>query len=154
MICYYCKKEIEKGKEIKDNKKNFHKECYQEYLARKKLNDYILEQFKLKKIGPKIASQIKRYRQQGINYETQLNILIYAFNVKKIKVLRDNKGYETIGIIPYLKQEAENYWKEKEKETNNRKDEIKTVEIYTEKEKKSKKIIKEFNMEDFLKYGR
>lgn len=52
--------------------------------------------------------QMQKFRNQGINYSAQLLILKYWYEVRK-KPIKNAKG--SIGIIPYIYNDASNYYK-------------------------------------------
>ena len=115
--CIYCKKIFNRTKEpcvlISDNK-YAHKDCYdkeqnRELTDEEKLDEYIKKMFNLEWIPPNIRKQKKTLIEQyNYTYSGMLKTLIYGLEIKKsIKI--DYK-YPTINIIPYLYQEAYNYY--------------------------------------------
>ena len=74
---------------------------------------YIYKLFGCEPVSSWNATQMERFRRQGINYKAQLLILKYFFEIKKSSV---EKANGSIGIIPWVASEAEQYWlKEVEK---------------------------------------
>lgn len=113
MKCAECEKLVDKDQAVKYNNKNFHPQCYGAKLERQELFDYICMIFKLKKPGPKVNSQRRTFIDKyGFSDVGMLNALKYIYEVKK-----DNpaKAREGIGLIPYVYEEAENYFKQQER---------------------------------------
>ena len=76
----------------------------------------------------------------GMNYRSQLLTLKYFYEVKKNKV---EEKYKTIGIIPYVYEEAALYYKQQEKQR---------IEIETaiEKQLEQDRIEIQYNPADYI----
>ena len=141
--CYYCGEFIDKAAAVKDEKKrNFHPECLSEQKDRELLFEYCCALWGLKAPGPTISSQAKNFRKKGYTYKGMIYSLKYFYEVKKNDVGK-YKGSETIGIIPYVYQDAEKYYYElaqtKKAVTEDLKTQIKK-EIQTIRIKKENKV--------------
>lgn len=151
--CAFCTSKVEKTIAEKYNNKNYHTTCLQKYLDREKLLKYVCELFGLKGPGPIIYSQLKNFLLKNPHY-TYNGILLslqYFYGVKKNSTRKANEG---IGIVPYVYDEAQNYYKkinsqqEKfkntvEKQLNNPPE---IIVVRKEKKEKSKKI---YDLEQF-----
>ena len=128
--CYFCENKVDKKVAIKADKKNFHPQCYQSYLDKKDCCDYICSIFNLKAPGPRIYSQLSTFvSQKNYSYKNIKLTLKYWYEVKKQS--REKAG-EGIGIVPYIYDEAVNYFKELE---NKQKNQSLEIQKYIEKEK-------------------
>lgn len=134
--CYFCENKVDKKVAIKADKKNFHPQCYQNYLDKKDCCDYICSIFNLKAPGPRIYSQLSTFiSQKNYSYKNIKLALKYWYEVKKQS--REKAG-EGIGIVPYIYDEAVNYFKELE---NKQKNQSLEIQKYIEKEKNKEHII-------------
>lgn len=134
--CYFCENKVDKKVAIKADKKNFHPQCYQNYLDKKDCCDYICSIFNLKAPGPRIYSQLSTFiLQKNYSYKNIKLTLKYWYEVKKQP--REKAG-EGIGIVPYIYDEAVNYFKELE---NKQKNQSLEIQKYIEKEKNREHII-------------
>lgn len=134
--CYFCENKVDKKVAIKADKKNFHPQCYQSYLDKKDCCDYICSIFNLKAPGPRIYSQLSTFvSQKNYSYKNIKLTLKYWYEVKKQS--REKAG-EGIGIVPYIYDEAVNYFKELE---NKQKNQSLEIQKYIEKEKTREHII-------------
>lgn len=134
--CYFCENKVDKKVAIKADKKNFHPQCYQSYLDKKDCCDYICSIFNLKAPGPRIYSQLSTFiSQKNYSYKNIKLTLKYWYEVKKQS--REKAG-EGIGIVPYIYDEAVNYFKELE---NKQKNQSLEIQKYIEKEKNKEHII-------------
>lgn len=109
--CHFCEQKVEKSEAARYDNKNFHPHCLEEYKAKLELIDYICKTFGFKtgKPGPRIYSQIKLYREKNhYTYLGMKNSLIYFYEIKKNNL--NDKNKETIGIIPYIYEEAQEYF--------------------------------------------
>lgn len=68
---------------------------------------YIYKLFGCEPVSSWNATQMEKFRQQGINYKAQLLILKYFFEIRKSPI---EKSRGSIGIIPWIATEAEQYW--------------------------------------------
>lgn len=100
---------------VRDEKgKYFHKDCYELQTQRNELVAYLCFILKLKSPGPLINGQISNFLKQGMTYKGIENALRFYFDVQGHTDKRDlwNKS---IGIVPYVYQDAQNYYNELEK---------------------------------------
>lgn len=118
------------------------------------LEDYIKTVFNIPKLTTKINNQIKQYKKEnGYSYSAIYKTLLYWFNIKKKSVEKANNG---IGIVPYIIQEASDYWKEiteareRNKEVDLSKINLPAKEVYikTPKRQPMKYIKKQFSFLD------
>ena len=109
--CYFCGMAAESDKALRKEGKAFHNECYQEYLDRRELFQYCCKLWGLKAPGPLISRQAKDFKLKGYTYRGMMFSLKYFYEVKKND--KDKyKGSETIGIIPYIYEDAKQYYAE------------------------------------------
>ena len=72
------------------------------------LENYILQLFKIDYVDAKIRKQIKQYREEyNYTYSGIHKALIYFYEVKGNSIEKANGG---IGIVPYVYQNAYNYY--------------------------------------------
>jgi hypothetical protein len=109
--CYFCGLAAESAKAKRAENKAFHEECYQEYLDRRELFQYCCKLWGLKAPGPVISRQAKEFRLKGLTYRGMMFSLKYFYEVKNNDRTK-YKGSETIGIIPYIYDEAKIYYAE------------------------------------------
>lgn len=101
---YYCKECFKKQKAIDEEKE---KEKQQNlYFA-----DRICFLFGLKVPGPLIYTQRKKLQEQGYTDEEILYTLEYAFTIRKL-----DKKKETLGIVPYMYEDATKWQKKLQQE--------------------------------------
>lgn len=119
--CLYCGKEFDTNDTsiewVKPNDRRYaHKKCYDDYqasLSKEQRDKEALYQYIKKTLGktmdfPKVKRQIKQYHDDNnYTYSGMLSTLKYVFEVKGNSVEAANGG---IGIIPYMYQEAYNYY--------------------------------------------
>lgn len=97
----------ENGEFIKS--KWYHKGCAIVKNEKIMLDAYICKLFNLKTPGPMNNILIKKYRDElGFNYDGMNKTLKYFYEVKGHT---KNKSEERVGIIPYVYQEAQDYYK-------------------------------------------
>lgn len=111
--CQYCKQDVDKNDAVRFDEKNFHEKCCQEYKDRKEIYKYVAHLFGFKsenRPGPVVIAQLKLFREKYPHYTFKgiLNALIYFYEVKKGSKKRANEG---IGIVPYIYDEAQEYFK-------------------------------------------
>lgn len=153
--CYYCQQSVDKDIAIRFEEKNFHNSCCQEYIDRKEIYKYVAHLFGFKnenKPGPVIISQLKTFKEKYSYYTFKgiLNALTYFYEIKKGSKEKANEG---IGIVPYVYDEAQEYYKklnykqEKVAETISKQLEQKSVILKVKKqtEKKEKPL---YNLEE------
>ena len=114
--CIYCKKEISKSAEnviqIK-NEKFAHKACADKENSREltdaeKLDRYIIQLFNVDYVYPTIKKQIVQFiKDYNFSYSGIQKSLQYFYDVKKNDI---NKANNRISIVPYVYQEAYNYY--------------------------------------------
>ena len=132
--CAFCKSEtdkIEKNEAVRIDDKNFHSSCAKKYVDRKELNEVICRIFNFEKPGPRINVHISKFVKEGMTYKGMTNALIYFYDIKKNSVEKSNNG---IGIIPWVYEEAQNYFK---KETNKERRRTENLESIIEEFKKA-----------------
>lgn len=115
--CKFCENKVEKADAVRIDEKNFHPFCAKEYSDRKELYETITKFLKLRAPGPANLKLVKNYRIQGYTYKGMTNALIYHYEIKKGS--REKAG-ERIGIIPYVYEEANEYFDKKKKEEEKR----------------------------------
>lgn len=129
--CALCGCDIDKKDIVRYKEKNYHPKCYEENKDREELSTYICRLFSLKAPGPRNYSLIKKYHfENGYSYRGMINSLEYFFEIKNNK---KEKANESIGIIPYIYNEAQQYFLNINKKN---KDIKKVVEEQIETEKK------------------
>lgn len=118
--CFYCGKTFDASTIpfVKPNARRYaHKECAetasskkdQEEKDKEELESYIKELFGISSISPKIRKQINTYRKENnYSYSGMRKTLKYFFEVRGNSVEKANGG---IGIIPYVYDEAFQYWR-------------------------------------------
>lgn len=143
VTCVYCKQSFNK-KEVEYklvlNNKYAHIPCAEleekrEKTDAEKLDLYIIELFKIDYVSPKIRKQINSYiNEYNYTYTGILKALKYFYEIKKNSIDKSQNG---IGIVPYIYQDAYNYYyalwlaqeKNKAKEINKYIPKIKEVHI-------------------------
>jgi hypothetical protein len=107
--CPHCEEQVIKADGIFDSISNkwYHPTCFKILSEKRELARYVCVLFKLKAPGPKVYNQMKTFYNKGISYEEMLKVLKYHFEVKRGKV---EKAMEGIGIIPYILEEAREYY--------------------------------------------
>lgn len=87
-----------------------HKECPPPEVNedKEKLEKYIMQLFKIQSIDQKIRKQINQYiNEYKYTYSGILKSLIYFYEIKGNTIEKANGG---IGIVPYIYQNAYNYY--------------------------------------------
>lgn len=107
--CYFCGLPAESATALRKESKAFHNDCYPEYYDRRELFKYCCNLWGLKAPGPLIARQAKDFRQKGYKYRGMMLSLKYFYEIKH-NDKNKYKGSETIGIIPHVYKEAEEYY--------------------------------------------
>lgn len=119
VTCVYCKKKFDRDKIpfVQISQRRYaHKECseqenqrlFKEEADKIALENYIIQLLKLEYITPKIRKQLNTYQEQyGYTYSGMHKALIYFYEIKGNSVEKANGG---IGIIPYVYQDAYNYY--------------------------------------------
>ena len=119
VTCVYCKKKFDRDKIpfVQISQRRYaHKECseqenqrlFKEEADKIALENYIIQLLKLEYITPRIRKQLNTYQEQyGYTYSGMHKALIYFYEIKGNSVEKANGG---IGIIPYVYQDAYNYY--------------------------------------------
>lgn len=131
VTCLYCGQIFDRDKVscvLASARRYAHTECAEKHEAQKSkeekdkenLEKYILKLFNIKSIPPKVNKQIKEYlTKYDYTYTGILKSLIYFFEVKNNDIEKANGG---IGIVPYVYNDAKNYyytiWLAEEKNKN------------------------------------
>lgn len=115
VVCQYCKSQtnkVDKDKAVIIDKKNFHPNCVQNYLDRKELVETICRIFNFKAPGPRNNAYISKFHNEGMTFKGMTLSLVYFYEIKKNSITKANNG---IGIIPYVYEEARDYYIEQRK---------------------------------------
>lgn len=119
VTCVYCKQRFDRDKipSIQVSTRRYaHKDCNegiedkvkQEQKDREELEKYIIELFKISYVDAKIQKQIKKYVEENhYTYSGILKSLKYFYEIKGNDIEKANGG---IGIVPYVYQNAFNYY--------------------------------------------
>lgn len=86
------------------------------------------------------VTQMQKFNKMGMNYRSQLLTLKYFYEIKKNKV---QEKYKTIGIIPYIYDEAAAYYKQQEKRRIE-------VEAAIEKQLEQDRVEIQYNPSDYI----
>ena len=120
------------------------KKAKKKYEDRDALFYYIYRLFgeydEIHKINPLNIIHMERMMKQGINYKAQLLTLKWYYEIKKNPIKEE---YKTIGIIPYIINNAAYYYKTKEAERLR-------IEKEIEKQLQQDKITLKFNPSDYM----
>lgn len=142
VVCIYCKKPMSKKDEdcvMVTNGKYAHQACKhledtREKTDQEKLELYIQKIFGTTFIPPRITKQINTFvTEYGYTYSGIQKTLYYYLNIKKGNF---DIAYESIGIVPYVYNDALNYylalWIAKQNNENKviKKPEVKVVKAY------------------------
>lgn len=118
VICAYCKKPLSKKDNdciMIGNGKYVHADCqeleqHREKTDREKLEEYIKELFQISYIEPRVKAQIKKYVEEfNYTYSGIQKALYYHYEIKGGDKSKANGG---IGIVPFVYQNAYNYFYE------------------------------------------
>ena len=119
VTCPFCKQKFDRAKQEcvqVASRRYAHPACYQQALdAAKeeaedlhKLEEYIKELFNIDNIPLLISKQIKNYKEnQHYSYKGILKSLQFFYKVQGNSVDKSNGG---IGIVPYIYEQAHNYF--------------------------------------------
>ena len=116
VTCIYCKKTFNKKEEKYiqiSNSKYAHLACSEleakrEKTDEEKLNDYIMKLFNYDYVPPRAKKQINQFVQEyNYTYSGMLKALIYFYEIKGGSV---EEAHDGIGIIPFIYQDAYNYY--------------------------------------------
>lgn len=139
VVCAYCKKELSKKSadcvQLK-NGKYVHTACQaleeqREKTDKEKLEEYIMKLFNTPYVNPRIRQQINHYiAEYHFTYSGIQKTLYYFYEIKCNDIQKANG---TIGIVPYVYQQASNYfykiWEAQQKNLNVQ------IDLYTPKVK-------------------
>ncbi len=127
-VCPYCKNYVSTKEASKTYKgKKYHADCFNKILddleegdtEREKLNKYICEIFEIDRVSPLIDKQISEFTKiNGYTISGIYNTLKYFFSIGERDVGEDVRG---IGIVPYVYEEAKEYFETIKKATNHNK---------------------------------
>lgn len=111
VTCQKCKQPINKltDEYIKKGSGYIHKSCIStEEVEKAELNNYICEIFHLKTPGPANNNLINKFHNEnGYSYKSMYYALKYYYEIKKGSV---EKAQGRIGILPYIYDDAKNYY--------------------------------------------
>lgn len=119
--CPVCEVYFDRDKEPSIQYKNrwYHLSCYQTHKEKTvkeeqdkiRLTEYICKLYGIDKLSALINRQIKEYKEEKeYKYSGMLYTLVYFYEIKENKFSPERtKG---IGIIPYIYEEAKNYYEE------------------------------------------
>lgn len=80
----------------------------QEQKDKEALEQYIMTLFNTKYVEPRVQKQIAKYIEEyNYTYSGMLKALKYFYEIKGNSIEKSNGG---IGILPYIYQNAYNYW--------------------------------------------
>lgn len=163
VICPYCNRRFDRDKEdfvMASSRRYAHPECAKKHEEEKTqeerdleaLEKYIMKLFNESYINAKTKKQIKNYKKvYNYSYSGMHKTLFFWFEIKGNSVEKANGG---IGIIPYIYQEAHDYYynlylakiANQEKNIEEYKPKIKHIEIFAPVNEPKK--IKLFDLED------
>lgn len=119
VTCIYCKKQFDRDivpySQV-SQRRYAHKECaikeynrkQQEDIDKTNLEKYILKLFNIDFLNPRIKKQISEYvNVYHYSYSSIQKALVYFFEIKGNSIEKANGG---IGIVPYIYDEARNYF--------------------------------------------
>ena len=128
VTCVYCKQKFDRDKFpfIQVSQRRYaHQECSlteeqkksQEELDKQELEEYIMALLKMDYIDARVRKQINEYREKyNYTYSGIRKALVYFYEIKGGSIEKANGG---IGIVPYVYQNAYNYylalWQAKQK---------------------------------------
>ena len=165
VICPICKQRFNRDKiecvVFSDRPKRYaHPECFKEHQQKQtkeehdanELAAYIKFLFDEPFVNAKISKQINDFKKNyGYTYSGMLKSLIYWFEIKGNSIEKANGG---IGIIPYIYQEAHDYYyalylaklANQDKNIEEYKPKVKHIEIYAPV--KEPRRVKLFNLDE------
>lgn len=115
VTCAYCKQSFNKKEVefVKVGNKYSHKTCYEleekrEKTDAEKLEIYIMQLYKTDFVSPRIKKQINQFvNDYGYSYSGIHKALVFHHEIRKNPV---DTRYTGIGIVPYVYQDAYNYY--------------------------------------------
>lgn len=76
----------------------------------RRLEEYIINKYEIEFVYPGIRKQINEYKEQyGYTYSGIHKALVYFYDIKKNSIA---KSRNSIGIVPYVYKDAENYYRD------------------------------------------
>lgn len=118
--CYYCSKMFDRDKEpfvpIEGKRRYAHLLCYNRAMSvekeneenKQQLENYIKELFNYTSLPESVNRQIREYLiEKNYTYKGMLKSLKYFYEIKNGD---KEKAYGRIGIIPYVYEDAHNYY--------------------------------------------
>lgn len=131
VTCVYCKQRFDRDKHpfVQVSSRRYaHQECSlteeqkkaKEEIDKEELDAYIMKLFNMDYVDARIRKQIKQYVDEyNFSYSGIRKTLIYFFEIKGNSLEKANGG---IGIVPYVYQNAHNYylalWQAQQKNEN------------------------------------
>ena len=147
--CAFCEQQMDKDNSIRYNNKNYHEQCLYLYKEKEKLTNYICELFNLKSPGPRNYTLIKKYcNENNFTYYGMRKSLEYFYKIKGNSL---DKANNSIGIIPYIYEEAKDYFykiekkKEKFEDLVKKQDNFQTTQLILKVKTRNKN--KSYNLE-------
>ena len=107
--CHYCGQIVIREKAVQKGKFYFHQECLKEHEDRAELFNYCCKLWGLKSPGPTIIRQAKTFRDKGYTYRSMMFTLKFFYEIRHNDPNK-YKGNETIGIIPYIYEDAKRFY--------------------------------------------
>ncbi|MBO7212711.1 MAG: hypothetical protein J6V44_17140 [Methanobrevibacter sp.] len=119
VTCVYCKNRFDRDKQpfvTVSTRRYAHQACSmtddqkkaKEVKDKEELDEYIKQLFKTTYVDARIQKQIKQYVEEyNFTYSGIKKALIYFFEIKGNSINKNNGG---IGIVPYVYQNAYNYY--------------------------------------------
>lgn len=131
VTCVYCKQRFDRDKHpfVQVSSRRYaHQECSlteeqkkaKDEIDKEELDAYIMKLFNMDYVDARIRKQIKQYVDEyNFSYSGIRKTLIYFFEIKGNSLEKANGG---IGIVPYVYQNAHNYylalWQAQQKNEN------------------------------------
>lgn len=151
--CAYCGHNMDKDVAVRYKEKNYHDKCCQAAKERDRVCKYICYIYNLKVPGPRNYALLKKYIEEGYTYKGIFYSLKYFYEIQKADKA---KAKESIGIVPFIYEEAQKYFEELE----NKQAKVKTVVSQIDAADKlnvtvstkinKPKSRKEYNLDDLL----
>lgn len=114
--CAFCGRQVDKDVSVRYRDKNYHSDCAEEAKNRDELGQYIVDLFHLKAPGPRNYAMIKKfYEENHFTYKGMLYSLKYFYEIKNNPI---DKANQSIGIIPWVYEEAKEYFERIVNKTN------------------------------------
>lgn len=152
--CAYCGGSMEQNEALRFKNKNYHKQCCQLAKERERVCEYICYIYNLKAPGPRNYALLRKYiDENGFTYKGIFYSLKYFYEVKNGN---KEKAQESIGIVPYIYDEAQKYYKELEerqtkiKQVVSQVDTIEKLGVTVSTKLNKSKLRKGYNLNDLL----